>query len=187
MIARMILAALAGTLACRIATTPAVAADFGISFHYGTSGPHHYTACLPSYYTTASTRYYAAYAPRHYGLYGYADYYAPAVHAACSTPRVIVYDDRYPATYRTTYTRSRYYTRPVRHSRVTVHHRSGDRTYHHRKRAAYRRYYTAPRRSIRIHHGEGVSYRRPSISHYGYRDVHRRYPSPHNRVRVYRR
>jgi len=186
----MTLLAAAGALVCALATAPASAADFGISFHYSS-----YT---PRCYSTGPSRYYSTWAPREYvyynDCYDYGDFYDPAVYLAYSRPRVVVYDDCYPRTYRTTYTRSRCYTRPARHSRVKVHYRSGQRIHHHRKRATYRRYYPKPRPAIRVHRGYSSSHhryagsrlRRSGLPHRHSSSYHRYY-RPQNRLRIYRR
>ncbi len=176
MSARTALAALASTLACGVTTMPAAAADFGISFHYESSRPR---------YCAVSTPYYSTCAPRAYVNYN-DYYYNPVSYVDCSTPRVVVYDDCYPTTYRRTYTRSRYYTGPVRHLRAETHYRSGLRICHDRKRTVYRRHYTKPSRSIRVYHGDRVSRFHPRILRYSHRDMYRRHPSPYRSVRIHR-
>lgn len=96
--------------AAGLVAAPALAGDFGVSFHYGSS----YPSCGTAYRT-----YYAPAYPVDYVYYGdpyaYVDYY-PA--------RAVVYDSYYPTTYRTTYTRSRYYAYPRNHSGVSARYRS---------------------------------------------------------------
>jgi hypothetical protein len=177
MATRTTFAALAGALACGVTVTPAAAADFGISFHY--------SGCTPRYYAVSSP-YYTICTPRPYVYYDDC-YYDPAPYVDCAAPRIFAYDRCYPTTYRTTYTRSRYYTRPVRYSRINAHYRTGHRVYHDRKRVTYRRYYAKPRRSIRVYHGDRVSHRRPSLLRHRYRDTYRRHPRLQQRVRIHRR
>ena len=106
MIARMTMLTVAGLLTSGLAVVPAAGGDYGISFRYSSYTP---SRCV--------TPYYSAYYPRSYAYYG--DYYDPAVYVGYTTPRVIVYDDCYPPVYRTTYTRSDCYARPVRHAGPT--------------------------------------------------------------------
>jgi hypothetical protein len=193
MTSRTTLLTLAGTLACGLATPPDAAGDFGISFHYSSSSPRYYASCVPRYYSACVPRYsaapvtrcYTSYAPREYVYYD--DCYDPAIYVDCLAPSAVVYDDCYPARYRTTYTRSRCYTRPLRHTRVKLHDFSGLRTHHYRKHVAQRPYYARPRPSVRAYYDRSGSHYRPSVPHYRHRDLHHRHGIPKTRVRAYRR
>ena len=140
----------------------ASASGFGISFHYGSHSPRYYTS---SVYTNC--------APRGYVYYDDLGIYAEP----------IVYDSYYPTTYRRTYTRSYYTTRPVFRSHRTIHHRSG----HHRKYVVSRRHYTSPRASIHIGSHPGRYSYRDGHSYTRYRGSHHRHHRPPVRVRVHRR
>lgn len=133
MIARMTMLTVPGLLTFGLAVAPAAGGDYGISFHYSSYAP---SRCV--------TPYYGAYYPRGYAHYG--DYCDPVVYRSYTTPRVIVYDDCYPPVYRTTYTRSDCYARPVRHAGVSVRYRSSaPRVRYYSKYPTYRRTYrTAP-------------------------------------------
>ncbi len=198
MTARITLSTLVGLLVCGFTVTPATAADYGISFHYGSYTPYR-----------TSTSYYSTCYPGNYVYYG--NYCEPAVYVGCSTPRAIVYDDCYPTTYRTTYTRSRRYTRPVRRGQVSVQYRSGHSTrhyrtqktysHHYRKSSTYRHHYSKPRSGLRISINRnsssrcriGDSYNRHRGTRHYYRDHQPRYRSSHHRhhrtprVRIIRR
>ncbi|GAG22903.1 unnamed protein product, partial [marine sediment metagenome] len=115
----------------------------------------------PRYYSTTLTRCYTTSLPRQY-IY-YEDCRAhdePVVYIGRSTPRVVVYDGCYPRAYRTTYTRSDCYTRPLRHSRATVrHYRSGHRVHHYRQRVTSRHHYSRSRPGLALYrHHSGSRY-----------------------------
>ena len=166
MIARTMLSVFAGTLVCGGAAPRADAGDFRVSFQYRSHSPRYYSSSV-----------YSACAPRDDVYYDdYGAYAAP-----------VLYDARYPTTYRRTYTRSHYYTRPVYRTHRTIHHRSGYRTHDYRRPAIHRRHYSKPRASIHIH-------KRPSGHHYRYDRPHSRYGSSryrHHRsparIRIHRR
>jgi hypothetical protein len=206
MTARITASALAGVLISAAGTSPLFAGDFGISFHY-------------SRYSTSSPRCYTAYAPRSFVYYadyprdcvyrdrGYDrrcydtsyDYCDPLVYVERSTPGALICDTGYPTTYRTTYSRSDYFTRPVRHSRTAVVCRSGQRSYHQRRQVITHQRRSEPR--VRIHTYKrsstpcdrySRSHPRPSVrlytdrsdSRYRYGDVRR--SSSHDRLRSLR-
>lgn len=193
MTARTSLLAMTGLILGGFTTTHATAGDYGISFQYSSYTP----SCYSSYY------------PRSYAYYdAYRDYREPVVYVGSTTPSMVVYDDCYPTTYRTTYTRSDCYTRPVRHARASVHYRSaGHRTRHYRacktyrhtsrKTPSYRHDYRTsrcPRVYTSRHSGShcrlGDSYSRLRSSFQRYRDGHRGSRLRHHRtprVRIIRR
>ena len=193
MTARFSLLTLAGLLVGGLTAIPAAAADFGISFHYSSYAP----ACYSSQYYGS---YYPSYYPQRYVYYE--DYCEPIVYAGCSTPRVIVHSDCYPTTYRTTYTRSRYYTRPVRRAHSSICYRSGRyghdygtrRVYdhHYRRGSTSRHHYAKSRPSRRVYtsrygglrYRSSDSYSRLRSSLHPYRDRHARYRS--SRYRYHR-
>ncbi len=182
---------LAGLLVGGLTATPASAADFGISFHYSSYAP----AC-------SSSQYYGSYYPSYYpqSCIYYTDRCEPLVYAGCSTPRVIVYDDCYPTTYRTTYTRSRYYTNPVRRAHPSICYRSGHYghdygtpkvyDHHYRTGSTYRHDYgrSHPTRRVYTSRYGGLRYRssdsysRPRSLLYPYRDRHSRYQGSRYRL-----
>lgn len=174
------LSVLTGILAAAISQT-ACAADCGISFHYRSHAPR----C----YSTTFTRCYSTCAPRGYVYYDDCHaYHGRVVRVGRSTPRLVVYDNCYPTTYRTTYTRSECYTRPPRHSRATVrHYRTGHRVHHYLQRATSRHHCSRSRPGLALyrHHG-GSRYR-----HDGSCDRFRRWRDRHrgssSRVRIGRR
>ena len=198
MTARTTFLTLTGLALGGFAATHAAAADYGISFRYSSYTPSCY-----------SSRYYSSYYPQSYVYYDdYRNYCRPVVYLGSTTPRVMVYDDCYPTTYRTTYTRSDRYTRPVRHARASVHYRSGQRTRHYRtgqtyrhpyrRTATYRRHNATPRISTRdytSHYGGSRCRPNDSLSRFrsslrGYRDGHRSSRYSHHRtprVRIIRR
>lgn len=159
MTARMTLFALAAALAWGPAATPAAAADFGVWFHYSSSSPRYHSGCTPRQYV---------YSDEYYGFYD------PVVYVSYLTPRAAVFDDCYPTTYRRTYTRSRYYTAPVRHTRTRVYYRSG-RGHHYRRHVSRRYHYSAPRSRIRVYERSSASHYRHSGSYGRYSDSHHRY------------
>ena len=167
MTARYPLLILAGLLVGGLTAPSAPAADFGISFHYSSYAP----ACY-------SSQYYGSYYPQSYAYYE--DYCEPLVYAGCSTPRVIVYDDCYPTTYRTTYTRSRYYTRPVRRAHSSIHYRSGHGRHHYGTRKVYDRRYRSGSTS-RHHYAKSRPSRRVYTSRYG--GLRYRSSDSHSRLR----
>lgn len=115
---------------------------------------------------------------------------------------MIVYDDCYPRTFRTTYTRSRCYSRPVRYGYSSTYyptgrysHRSASRKiydYPYRKGPTYRHHYTRSRHSRPVYTsryggvrlGSRDSHSRLRSSLRGYRDRHSGSLSP--RYREYR-
>ena len=168
MIARLPALAMASALVCSFVAAPAMADGFGVSFQYSSHSPR--------YYTTTSTTYRPACAPSAYVYYDDDGCYDPAVLVRHSTPRAAVYDSCYPTTYRTTYTRSRCYTPPVRHVRTATHHRSGHRTQHYGHSRVYRRRCSTPRPRITVHRRGVASHGRQHISrdrHRSSRDSHR--------------
>jgi hypothetical protein len=193
MTVRYPLLTLAGLLVGGLTATSASATDFGISFHYSSYAP----ACYGS-------QYYASYCPSYYpqSYVYYADYCEPLLYAGCSTPRVIVYSGCYPTTYRTTYTRSRYYTRPVRRAHTSICYRSGHYGYdygtrkvcdhHYRTGSTYRRdcgrsrpswgAYTSRDSGLRYRSSDSFSRLRSSL--YSHRDRHARHQS--SRYRYHR-
>jgi hypothetical protein len=181
MTARTTFLVLAGILSCGLATTTALAADFGVSFYYSSHSPRYYTTTASRHYTTCYPRDYVYYDyyPRYYDDYYRCD---PAVYVRYPTSRVLVCDDRYPTTYRTTYTRSRCYTAPVRHVRTRTYYRSGCRTRHDPPSRAYRYHYSTPRPRITLHSRSG-SHSRQSIFRDRYRGSHHRYVISRDRHR----
>jgi hypothetical protein len=153
MTARKYLLTLTGLLMCGFVTERAAGADFGISFHYGSYAPARYG---PRIYTSCYPQRYACYDDDR-------SYCGPVAYTSYATPRVVVYDDCYPTVYRTTYTRSDCYARPVRHVRTAVRYRGsgwhkryyrGCDTYRYRYRTpSYRSYYTSPRVGLRVYTG----------------------------------
>lgn len=180
MIARRTLLTVTGLLMGGFATAHAAAADYGISFRYSSYTP---PLCGPQYYSS--------YYPRSYAYYD--DYCEPVVYIGSTTPRTIVYDGYYPRAYRTTYTRSDCYARPMHRARASVHYRSSaSRTRHHSRYATYRHKY---RRTPSYRHSYTSSRYSPRIHTRLYRDsrcrdLRRSSPRRHYRaprVRIYRR
>jgi hypothetical protein len=204
MTARLVLFASVGLFVGGFTSTPANAADFGISFHYSSYTPSYYsnrydTGCYSRSYVYKDDYYEPYYACEPY----YTDYCCePLVYVGCSAPGIVVYSDRYPTTYRTTYTRSRCYSRPERraypsvcYNRAPSAYQCGSRKvpdYPYRSSASYRHRDSQPRprssvytdryRGLRSrssdsynrHHGSLRAQRGPL---HGYRDRTARHPS----------
>ncbi len=176
MIARTSFLMLTGLVLSGFAAPHAAGADYGISFHYSSYRPSCY-----------SPRYYSSYYPTSYAYYD--EYYMP-----------VFYDAGYPTTYRTTYTRSDRFTRPVRHARASIRYSSGHRTRHYRTgrtyrhsyrtKPSYRQHYSTSRYGPRIYtnpysgarYRSGDSYIRHRGSIQRYRDHHRSSRQRHHRT-----
>ncbi len=130
----------------------AVAGDYGISFHYSRHTPRCTAVSYASPYYSESCVYYDDFD-------GYID---PVVYSRATTPDFIGRRDCYPASYHTTYTRSKCYTRPVKRVHASVRFSGGHRTRHYRTRdSGVRRTYS--------------HYSTPSYRRYSYRAPTNRY------------
>jgi hypothetical protein len=157
MATRAPLSVLTGILAAGISQT-ACAADYGGSFHYRSHAPRCYSTAFTRCHTTCVLRGYVSCDD----CYAYGE---PVIYVGRSTPRLIVYDNCYPTTYRTTYTRSDCYTRPPRHSGATVcHYRSGHRVHHYLQPVTSWHHYSWSRSGLALYrHHAGPSHSGSSI------------------------
>jgi hypothetical protein len=189
MMLRTPLLTLAGLLLGGLAASHAIAADYGISFHYSSYAP----ACY-------SAPYYGWRYPQSYVYsYGYPGYTCPGICVGTAVPSMIIYDDCYPTVYRTTYTRSDCYARPVRHVGASIRYRTCGNSHRYyreipscRTRRATRwsspRVFTSRTIGSQCHRGDSFGHLSRSFS--GYRD---RYRGSHSRscrtprIRVIRR
>lgn len=226
MIARTCFLALTGLCLCGFAAPPAAGADFGISFRYSSYRPSCYSSayysptyrsstyycsprCSSAYYSSPcyDSVYYSSYYPPTRVYYDDDYCYAPVVYRVSPPPpppppparRVVYYDDCYPTTYRTTYTSSECYARPVQHRHASIHYSSGHRQHQHHYRVVktHRPSHHATRssRAYTSHHGvarshsghtytrQGSSIKIHRDSRHGSHQQHHRTP----RIRITRR
>jgi hypothetical protein len=176
MITRAILLASIVTL---VSAPTAAAADFGIWFRAGVSSPW---CNRPSAWvdTTYLRRPCAA-----YGVHDYVDYapysgcYDPLVYVGGRWPLAAAYTGACPPPYRTTYTRSACYSRPL-YTRALVHSRSGYRIREYQRRAFRRSTCFAPERRVRVHRRAIAPCRSYRVAPFGSISRYRQHAGPHH-------